>query len=137
MKKEATKTVADFAANADVRFRPIVMRLAAIIHTAPEQLDVAVKWSNLTFAREGDFHHWICAIAVTKKAVSLNFHFGALLDDPTGLLKAGSSRFLRKLEYRALDDVDDAVVRDFVTQALIRLQYFKDNWKAIQAGTPR
>lgn len=42
---------------------------------------------------------------------------------------------LRKLEYRTVDDIDESVVLEFLSQALARLQYFKDNWRAIQAGS--
>lgn len=130
-----TAAQADFMAGVKQEHRPIVERLVEIMRNSPEPLDSALKRKQLTFARQGDFHHWVCAISTTAKAVALNFHFGGLLDDPEGRFRAGSSRFLRKLEYRTVDDIDESVVLEFVSQALARLQYFKDNWKAIEAGS--
>ncbi len=124
--------VADLTKSATNESRKIVERLVRIIEGSKPPLDAAVKWRQLTFAQNGDFHHWICAIAVTKHGVALSFHFGGLLDDPHGVFKAGSSHFLRKIEYRTFRDVDDAVVRNMISQAVNRLEYFKQNWKELQ-----
>lgn len=126
--------VTNYVAGVDERLRPVVEHLMAVIEKAPCRLDIGLRWGQLTFARDGDYHHWICAIGVTRKAVALNFHFGGLLKDPAGLFRAGSSRFLRKLEYRTSDEVDDAIVLDFVSQALACLQFFKENWKRLKSG---
>ncbi len=126
------KLVADFAESATAEQRRIVERLVDLIERSRPPLDAAVKWRQLTFARQGDFHHWICAIAIRKNSVDLIFHFGGLLDNPHGVLKAGSSLFFRKIEYRTLQDVDDAVVLNLITQAVNRLDYFKQNWKELQ-----
>jgi hypothetical protein len=126
--------VKEFSAGAGPETAAIVERLDAAIGRSPQPLETAIKWRRLTYAREGDFHHWLCAVAVTRRAVVLNFHFGGLLEDPNGRFIAGSSRFLRRLEYRSSEEVDEAVILGFVAQALDKLPYFKDNWKAIQAG---
>ena len=34
------------------------------------------KWGQLTFTLDGDWHHWICALSPTKKAVKLVIHKG-------------------------------------------------------------
>jgi hypothetical protein len=127
--------VSEFTAKTDPALGAIVERLVAVVDGSGHELDAAVKWRQLTFAHRGDFHHWICAVAVTKRAVGLNFHFGGLLDDPDGLFKSGSSRFLRKLEYLTLEDIDEPVLLGLLSQAIDRLDYFRDNWKAIQAGS--
>jgi hypothetical protein len=64
----------------------------------------------------------------------LNFHYGGLLSDPGGIFKAGESKFLRKIEYKTVDEVDDRIVLDFIRQAVDKHQYFKENWRQIQAG---
>jgi hypothetical protein len=46
----------------------------------------------------GNWHHWLCAIGVTKRGVNLMFHKGALLADPHGRLR-GDGRYLRQLPY--------------------------------------
>ncbi|MGI9613821.1 MAG: DUF1801 domain-containing protein [Acidimicrobiales bacterium] len=96
------------------------------------ELDSSMKWGRVSYAIEGDFHHWICAIGVTKKAVGLTFHFGGLLDDPEGRLMAGSSKFLRKLEFTSPHEVDAEVVCDFVDQAVGKHDYFKEHWKELR-----
>ena len=124
----------DFTLNASPQFKQIVERLAEILENSGEPLEAAIKWNQVTYASRGDFHHWICGINITKKAVGLAFHFGGLLDDPKGIFKAGSSAFLRKIEYQNVEDIDEKVVLDFLSQALKRLDTFKANWKEIQMG---
>lgn len=43
----------------------------------------------------------------------------------------GGSFFLRKLNYSAINDVDKEVIRDFIKQAINKLEYFKNNWKEL------
>jgi len=38
--------------------------LAGRVHAAGAGVDEAVKWSRLTFTVDGNWHHWLCAIAV-------------------------------------------------------------------------
>jgi hypothetical protein len=58
--------------------------------------DEDVKWNRLTFTVGGDWHHWVCAVAATKKAVNLVFHKGSLLADPAGLL-TGDGKYIRQI----------------------------------------
>jgi hypothetical protein len=122
----------EFAQGSKPEFGEIVMRLAKIISSHPVKLDAAIKWKKLTFALQGDFHHWISAIGFTKRSVDLIFHYGGLLSDPRGIFRSGESKFLRKIEYQAVADVDEAVVLDFIWQAIDKNQYFKENWRRIQ-----
>ncbi len=79
-------------------------------------LDEAVKWNRLTFTANGDWHHWVCAVAATRKAVNLVFHKGSLLADPAGLL-TGDGKYIRQVPAdRALASPDD--VADLVRDAL-------------------
>ena len=73
-----------------------VEEVAALVGQAAPQLSRAIKWNRLTFAAEGNWHHWLCAIAVTKKASNLVFHKGTLLEDPEQLLR-GEGRYVRQL----------------------------------------
>lgn len=72
--------------------------LAELVRGAGVDLDEAVKWRRLTFTAGGDWHHWLCAIAVSAKGVSLTFHKGALLPDPAGLLH-GEGRYVRQVPH--------------------------------------
>lgn len=74
--------------------RAEVEALAAQVRAAVPGLDEAIKWNRLTFTAGGDWHHWVCAVAATKRGVSLSLHKGALLDDPERLL-TGDGQYLR------------------------------------------
>ncbi len=63
------------------------------------------KWGRLTFTHENDWHHWICAISPTKKAVKLVIHKGALLADPTGIMH-GQGRYTRSIPFGTPDEID-------------------------------
>lgn len=127
--------LAEYLAGARPDVAPIVATIDAAIRAAAP-LQSAIKWRQLTYGVDGDFQHWICAIAVTKKQVTLNFHFGALLGDPEGAFRQGTSKFMRMLDYTAPEAVDAGLIARRVTKAIARLDYFKANWQRIQAGDP-
>jgi hypothetical protein len=92
--------------------------LASRVHAARAGFDEAIKWSRLTFTVDGNWHHWLCAIAVAARGVSLVFHKGSLLDDPAGLLE-GEGRYLRQVPHdRAAKDPE--AVTALVGQAIAR-----------------
>jgi hypothetical protein len=92
--------------------------LAGRVHAAGKGVAEAIKWQRLTFTVDGNWHHWLCAIAVTKGAVSLVFHKGSLLGDPAGMLQ-GDGRYLRQVPYdRAA--ADPGAVTALVRQAIAR-----------------
>jgi hypothetical protein len=92
--------------------------LAGKVHAAEVGVEEAVKWSRLTFTVDGNWHHWLCAIAVAARGVSLVFHKGSLLDDPAGLLE-GEGRYLRQVPYEAAAK-DPEAVTELVRQAVAR-----------------
>lgn len=113
----------DFLDGAD----PQLARVATRLHQSVSQaarLTWAVKWGQLTGAVDGDYHHWICGVAVTKKHVAFRLHFGALLNDPDSLLQ-GEGQFLRSLVFTSRDEVDRSVIGAFVKDAVSRLPKFK------------
>ena len=124
--------VRDFVTNTTENFGSIVYELVDVIEKSGHRLDCSMKWKSLTFAKNEDFHHWLCSISITKKFIGLNFHFGGLLEDPDSLFITGTSKFLRKLEYRETAEIKSDVIEEFLTQAVNKLQYFKDNWQKIQ-----
>jgi hypothetical protein len=88
-------------------------------------LDVAVKWRQLTFAVDGDFDHWICAIAPARTRVTLTFHFGRLLGDDGGLFNESDAKFVRKIGYESPEEVDGAAIADLVSEAIAALPTFR------------
>ncbi len=112
-------------------FKKMVEVLAEVIESVDKKLTCEIKWGRLTYGFSGDYHHWICGIAQTKKAISLIFHFGGILDDKNKKFIAGDSFFFRKLEYPEIGDIDKKVIKDFVKQAILKLEYFKNNWREL------
>jgi hypothetical protein len=91
--------------------------LVNIVEGGDTRFEQAVKWGRLVFTVGGNWHHWICGIAATKKGVTLVFHKGVLLDDPHGLL-AGSGRYVREVpaqEARRHPDAIGALLGSAVT----------------------
>jgi hypothetical protein len=74
---------------------------------------------RLTFTREGDWHHWICAIASTKSAVKLVIHKGALLGDPRGLME-GEGRYSRSIAVRSPEQIDADILAPILREAAAR-----------------
>lgn len=88
--------------------RDQVERLAALVHAAGDGVDEAIRWGRLTFTTHGDWHHWLCAVAVTVRGVNLMFHKGSLLDDPARLLR-GEGRYLRQTGYQRAIEAPEEV----------------------------
>jgi hypothetical protein len=103
----------------DERWRPTVERLIEVIFGALPDAQHERRWGQLTFTREGDWHHWICAVAPTKKAVKLVLHKGALLADPHGAMQ-GSGRYTRAISFRAPDEIDPDGVGPILREAALR-----------------
>lgn len=114
--------------------KTIAEKVAKIILLSNSKLKADIKWNRLTIALNDDFHHWICGIDILKDNVSLTFHFGGLLTDEKGLLIAGSSKFLRKLKYSKISEINEKDIIDFVNKAINKLPYFVENWKEINSN---
>jgi hypothetical protein len=87
--------------------------LAGTVEDAVPEAEAAIKWKRLTFTLDGDWHHWLCAVAASGAGVRLVFHKGVLLEDADGLL-AGDGRYLRETLYA------DAVANPEGLAALLR-----------------
>ena len=109
----------------------IAIRLMETIIFSHPDMEAEMRWGKPTFGLNGDFHHWICSIQVLKNKVSLTFHFGGLLCDEKNRLIAGTSKFLRKIEYERFDSIDEEEIKSFIQKAVEKLLYFKENWKEL------
>ena len=78
----------------------------------------------LTYAQRGDWGTWVCAIDAIRKGVCLRFLYGVLLDDPRGVLRAGSS-VLKTWSFDFADVVDPAAVGAYVAEAVARNGEYK------------
>jgi hypothetical protein len=103
----------------DERSRPTVERLIDVVLEALPGAQHERKWSRLTFTREGDWHHWICAISPTSKAVRLVIHKGALLADPRGVMEGGG-RYSRAVPFQSPEEIDPDVLIPILREAAKR-----------------
>ena len=75
---------------------PTRTEVEQVVTAADPRVQRAVKWGRLTYSLEGNWHHWLCAVAVSKRSRRLVFHKGALLEDRSGLLD-GDGRYVREI----------------------------------------
>jgi hypothetical protein len=103
----------------DPETRPAVERLIEVILRELPDAQHERKWGRLTFTRDAEWHHWICAISPSKKAVKLVVHKGAMLADPNRAME-GSGRYARSLSFRTPDEIDAGVVAPILREAADR-----------------
>jgi hypothetical protein len=108
-----TSTIQTWLDRLDARRRAAVEDLSGIVTAVDPRLEQAVKWGRLTFTLDGNWHHWLCAIAAPAAGAKLIFHKGVLLDDPDGLL-VGSARYVREVP------AAEAIRRPDAARALVR-----------------
>jgi hypothetical protein len=53
-----------------------VRGFADTVHDADPRITESVKWRRLTFTVEDNWHHWLCAVGVTRRRVSMLLHKG-------------------------------------------------------------
>jgi hypothetical protein len=99
--------------------RSTAERLVEVILAELPDAEHERKWGQLTFTREGDWHHWICAVSPTKDALKLVIHKGALLADPHRAME-GKGRYTRAIAFRAPDEVNTDVVAPILREAAVR-----------------
>jgi hypothetical protein len=100
-------------------WRSTVERLIEVILVELPDAQHERKWGRLTFTREGNWHHWICAISPTKGAVRLVIHKGALLADPRRAME-GAGRYTRTISFRTPEETDPDVVAPILREAAAR-----------------
>jgi hypothetical protein len=103
----------------DQRWRSTAERLVEVILAELPDAQPEKKWGQLTFTRAGDWHHWICAISPTRKALKLVLHKGAMLADPHGVM-AGRGRYTRAIPFREPDEIEPDVVGPILREAAAR-----------------
>jgi hypothetical protein len=99
--------------------RSTAERLVEVILAELPDAEHERKWGQLTFTREGDWHHWICAVSPTKNAVKLVIHKGVLLADPHRAME-GKGRYTRAIAFRAPDEINTDIVAPILREAAAR-----------------
>ena len=116
---DAREVVDTHMPDLDARLRTTAERLTQVIIDVLPDVAHARKWGRLTFTRNGDWHHWLCAIAPSKSAVKLVLHKGALLADPSGLLE-GEGRYTRAISFQSPEQVDVDILSPVLREASAR-----------------
>ncbi len=93
-----------------------VRALAAAIDAAGVEFDCKITYKMLVYTFEQRWHEWVVAIGVSKSAVNLRFLFGTELDDPAGILRAGTST-ASQADFASVEDVDPELVTAYVRAA--------------------
>lgn len=87
-----------------------------IMESNPE-FDCEVKWDQITFTLNQNWHHWIIGVSESKKGINFNFHKGALLKDPRKILK-GSGSHLRTIKYHYKEQIDPDYLKRLIKSAI-------------------
>ena len=133
MSSAALATYLDRLTSTDLDATRNLTALDAAIVAAEPSLAVAVKYRMLMYAVPGDWRHWVCAISANRGGTSLRFLYGVLLDDPLGVLRAGSST-LKTWDFAHDDDIPADAVGRYVRDALGRREYFRAHAKEVAAA---
>ena len=128
-----TSAVESYLSGVDPRAAPLVVALDHVIRTAHPELDVAIKYRILMYSLRRDWRTWVCAIDASKKNVHLRFLYGVLLDDPRGILRAGSS-VLKTWDFGFDEAVDEAGVGAYVAEAVARYDEYNANQDQVLAA---
>ena len=126
----AESALESYLAGVDPGSAPLVRALDDAIRAARADFTVAIKYKILMYALEGDWRTWVCAIDASRKGVCLRFLYGVLLDDPRGVLRAGSS-VLKTWDFAAGDAVDPAAVGAYVSDAVAKYPEYKANARTV------
>jgi hypothetical protein len=121
----------NFVAGLPPAARPIAERVIESILSHREWA-VGVKWRQLTFALPGDFDHWVCAVGANRQRVNLLFHYGALLRACEQHFEPTASKYVRRIAFESVDEVDDALIRDLLALAIDALPAFR--FRAMRRG---
>lgn len=74
-----------------------------IILQTDKRIDETIKWSAPTFMYKGNIASFNLR---AKKHVSLMFHKGAILEDPTGILE-GNGKQARVMKFKDVNDIEN------------------------------
>lgn len=113
----ASNLIDDFVARMTPAARPIAERVIQSV-LRHRQWAVGVKWRQLTFAIDDDFDNWVCAVGANRQRVNLVFHYGSLLHGCEQRFEPTDSKFVRRIAFESLDDVDDELIRDLLDLAV-------------------
>jgi hypothetical protein len=120
----ASNPIDNFFAGLTPQTRPVAERVIESI-LRHRKWAVGIKWRQLTFALAGDFDNWVCAVGANRHRGNLVFHHGALLRGCEQRFEPTASKFVRRIAFESVDEVDDALIRDLLDLAVDTLPTFR------------
>jgi hypothetical protein len=126
----------DYLASQGSAARPLITALDRAVRSAYGNFDVAVKYRMLMYTIDGRWRNWVCAIGTTKDSVALRFLNGVSMEDPKGVLRAGTS-ILKTWDFSFDDRVDERAVKAYVRDAVSRHDAAATTPKARETTAPR
>jgi hypothetical protein len=123
-KRMTSSPLDTYLAGLDPRAAAQVSAVDSAVRGAHPGFDVAIKYRLLTYALDGDWRTWVCAINAGSRGVALRFLYGVLLEDPLGVLRPGSS-VLMTWDIGYDDALDLAGIGAYVQQAVGRYPQYK------------
>jgi hypothetical protein len=116
--------VDSFLARLTPAAHPVAERVIASV-VSHRKWTIGVKWQQLTFAVGDDFDHWVCAVGARRERVNLVFHYGSLLRGCEQRFEPTESKYVRRIAFESVDEVDDALIRDLLDLAVETLPKFR------------
>ena len=93
----------------------MIARLRTLIHEADPDITEEWKWDTGVWSHQG----LVCAVAIFKKAVKMNFFQGALLEDPQKLFNAGlDAKKTRAIDFHEGDAVNETALKELIRVAV-------------------
>jgi hypothetical protein len=127
----ASNLINDFVARMTPAARPVAERVIQSVGNHREWA-VGVKWRQLTFAIGDDFDNWVCAVGASRQRVNLVFHYGSLLQGCQQRFEPTDAKFVRRIAFESVDEVDDALIRDLLDLAVEAQPAFR--FRAMRRG---
>jgi hypothetical protein len=94
---------------------PMFVQLRKFINEADPDLTEEWKWNTAVWSHQG----LVCALGAFKKAVTMNFFQGALLEDPHKLFNTGlDAKTMRSIDFHEGDTVDESALKDLIRSAV-------------------
>jgi hypothetical protein len=115
---EIAPAVLSYRAALNQGYQAIFDRLTSIAQSVHPAMQNAIKWHVPTFTIAKNWHHWLFSITQTRKGISLTFHKGWLLVDPTHSL-LGDGKHLRHLLFTDVEQINDHILAALIAEAVL------------------
>ncbi|HZS45907.1 MAG TPA: DUF1801 domain-containing protein [Blastocatellia bacterium] len=112
----------EYLSTYDIRVGELALRLREIlIEEAPDANEIVFKSYavSIIFSYTEKWTGCFCYVGVSSNHVNLGFNYGALLDDPYGVME-GTGKQMRHIKIKKPEDLEKPYLREYI-QAAIKL----------------